>query len=78
MAYSPPVVAVLGLVGNCTYVAMDWRRIFGSIEAGNGCVVGSTPGQLGSALPVRSATRYFAYQSGQFGSAAPIRFSCSP
>src|ERR1700735_705588 len=32
----------------------------------------------GSSVPVCSATMYSAYQSGQFGSAAPMRFSCSP
>src|SRR5262245_4626713 len=33
---------------------------------------------FGGSVPARSATMYAAYQSGQFGSAAPIRFSCSP
>src|SRR6202046_2449053 len=32
----------------------------------------------GSSVPACSATMYLAYQSGQFGSAAPMRFSCSP
>src|SRR6202042_1535806 len=32
----------------------------------------------GSSVPACSATMYAAYQSGQFGSAAPMRFSCSP
>ena len=32
----------------------------------------------GSALPACSRAMYSAYQSGQFGSAAPMRFSCSP
>src|SRR5262249_49783665 len=32
----------------------------------------------GSSPPVCSAAMYLAYQSAQFGSAAPIRFSCSP
>jgi hypothetical protein len=32
----------------------------------------------GSGLPACSATMYAAYQSGQFRSAAPVRFSCSP
>ena len=32
----------------------------------------------GSSSPRRSRTMYSAYQSGQFGSAAPMRFSCSP
>src|SRR5271165_3318630 len=33
---------------------------------------------LGSSSPVCSRTMYSAYQSGQFASAAPMRFSCSP
>src|SRR5262249_3807893 len=33
---------------------------------------------LGSLVPVCSATMYWAYQSGQSGSAARSRFSCSP
>src|ERR1700722_742094 len=33
---------------------------------------------VGSSVPTCSATMYLAYQSGQFGSAAPMRFSCSP
>src|SRR5262252_11008742 len=33
---------------------------------------------FGSSVPACSATMYAAYQSGQFGSAAPMRFSCSP
>ena len=33
---------------------------------------------LGTSFPFCSATMYAAYQSGQFGSAAPVRFSCSP
>ena len=32
----------------------------------------------GSSSPVCSATMYAAYQSGQFSSASPMRFSCSP
>ena len=32
----------------------------------------------GSGLPACSRAMYSAYQSGQFGSAAPMRFSCSP
>src|SRR5580692_563708 len=34
--------------------------------------------QTGSFVPACSATMYSAYQSGQFGSALPMRFSCSP
>src|SRR5262249_31864427 len=33
---------------------------------------------VGSSVPACSATMYSAYQSGQSGSAAPMRFSCSP
>ena len=33
---------------------------------------------VGSSVPACSATMYAAYQSGQFGSAWPMRFSCSP
>src|SRR5215471_14199197 len=33
---------------------------------------------VGSSVPACSATMYSAYQSGQFASAAPMRFSCSP
>ena len=33
---------------------------------------------VGSSAPDCSATMYAAYQSGQFASASPIRFSCSP
>src|SRR6202034_4133095 len=33
---------------------------------------------FGSSVPACSAAMYLAYQSGQFGSAWPIRFSCSP
>jgi len=29
-------------------------------------------------VPACSLTRYSAYQSGQFSSASPVRFSCSP
>src|SRR5262245_17896690 len=32
----------------------------------------------GSSLPACSATMYSAYQSGQFASRTPVRFSCSP
>src|SRR5450631_2976346 len=32
----------------------------------------------GSSVPACSATMYWAYQSGQFASASPMRFSCSP
>src|SRR5208337_4592937 len=32
----------------------------------------------GSSVPACSATMYWAYQSGQLGSALPMRFSCSP
>src|SRR4029078_5654783 len=32
----------------------------------------------GSSWPALSATRYVAYQSGQFASKPPVRFSCSP
>jgi hypothetical protein len=32
----------------------------------------------GSSIPACSFMMYFAYQSGQFASVAPIRFSCSP
>src|ERR1700734_1668967 len=32
----------------------------------------------GSSVPACSATMYAAYQSGQFGSAPPVRFSSSP
>src|ERR1700683_1336286 len=32
----------------------------------------------GRSVPAYSATMYAAYQSGQSGSAAPMRFSCSP
>src|SRR5262245_57154195 len=32
----------------------------------------------GSSLPVCSATMYSAYQSDQFASRTPVRFSCSP
>jgi putative iron-dependent peroxidase len=33
---------------------------------------------IGSSSPACSRTMYSAYQSGQFGSALPMRFSCSP
>ena len=33
---------------------------------------------VGSSVPACSATMYSAYQSGQFASASPMRFSCSP
>jgi hypothetical protein len=33
---------------------------------------------VGSPFPACSATMYSAYQSGQFGSALPMRFPCSP
>jgi oxalate decarboxylase/phosphoglucose isomerase-like protein (cupin superfamily) len=33
---------------------------------------------VGRPVPACSATMYSAYQSGQFGSALPMRFSCSP
>jgi len=33
---------------------------------------------VGNSVPARSATMYAAYQSGQSGSALPMRFSCSP
>ena len=33
---------------------------------------------VGSSVPACSATMYSAYQSGQFASACPMRFSCSP
>jgi hypothetical protein len=33
---------------------------------------------VGSSVPACSATMYSAYQSGQFGSALPMRFSCLP
>src|SRR5580692_8216283 len=33
---------------------------------------------VGSSVPACSATMYRAYQSGQFASAWPMRFSCSP
>src|SRR6201987_3784403 len=33
---------------------------------------------FGSSSPACSRTMYSAYQSGQFGSALPMRFSCSP
>src|SRR6202521_2272869 len=33
---------------------------------------------VGSSVPGRSATMYAAYQSGQFASRCPVRFSCSP
>src|SRR5271165_1100093 len=33
---------------------------------------------VGSSVPACSATMYLAYQSGQFASASPMRFSCSP
>ena len=32
----------------------------------------------GSSVPACSATMYAAYQSGQFSSRCPVRFSCSP
>ena len=32
----------------------------------------------GSSLPACSRTMYSAYQSGQFASGPPVRFSCSP
>ncbi len=35
-------------------------------------------GHVGSVPPVASATMYAAYHSGQFSSARPVRFSCSP
>ena len=34
--------------------------------------------QAGGSSPACSRTMYSAYQSGQFGSAAPVRFSCRP
>src|SRR5678816_1195834 len=34
--------------------------------------------QDGSSVPACSADMYFAYQSGQFASAPPMRFSCTP
>ncbi len=33
---------------------------------------------VGSSVPACSAAMYAAYQSGQFASAFPMRFSCSP
>ena len=33
---------------------------------------------VGSSSPACSATMYAAYQSGQFSSRSPVRFSCSP
>ena len=33
---------------------------------------------VGSSVPACSATMYAAYHSGQFSSASPMRFSCSP
>ena len=32
----------------------------------------------GNSVPACSATMYLAYQSGQFASLSPVRFSCSP
>jgi hypothetical protein len=36
------------------------------------------PVYCGSSSPACSATMYAAYQSGQFASRCPVRFSCSP
>src|SRR5262249_59127165 len=36
------------------------------------------PAHVGSSSPACSATMYAAYQSGQFSSPCPVRFSCSP
>ena len=40
--------------------------------------IGLPGAHVGSALPACSRTMYSAYQSGQFASYSPVRFSCSP
>src|SRR6201999_569053 len=56
--------------GHCRGAVLTWRP-----AAENDHVV---IGHVGSSVPACSAIMYAAYQSCQFLSACPVRFSCSP
>src|ERR1700689_1503754 len=51
------------------------KQLLGRRVAENGRVAVA---QVGGSVPACSAAMYLAYQSDQSGSAAPMRFSCSP
>ena len=60
-----------------------WRRIKStshctSSQGSTTATVRRSGAHVGSSVPACSATMYRAYQSGQFASAWPMRFSCSP
>src|SRR4029453_7839502 len=49
------------------------RAAIGGGESTVNCIA-----HCGNSVPACSATMYLAYQSGQFASLSPVRFSCSP